>query len=102
MLHEFLTSNRNTLILRCKEKAARRFEPTEAPAAINHGVPAFLQQLVDTLHAEQQSPTRTVVDPARTPSPSEIGRAVAMHGAELLRLGFSIDQVVHEYGDVCQ
>ena len=25
-----------------------------------------------------------------------------MHGAELLRLGYSIDQVVHDYGDVCQ
>jgi hypothetical protein len=25
-----------------------------------------------------------------------------VHGAELLRLGYSIDQVVHDYGDVCQ
>ena len=25
-----------------------------------------------------------------------------MHGAELLRLGYSVDQVVHDYGDVCQ
>jgi hypothetical protein len=25
-----------------------------------------------------------------------------LHGAELLRLGHSIDQVVHEYGDICQ
>ena len=25
-----------------------------------------------------------------------------MHGNELLRLGFSVDQVVHGYGDVCQ
>jgi hypothetical protein len=25
-----------------------------------------------------------------------------LHGAELLRLGFSVDQVVHDYGDVCQ
>jgi hypothetical protein len=26
----------------------------------------------------------------------------ALHGAELLRQGFSVDQVVHDYGDVCQ
>lgn len=25
-----------------------------------------------------------------------------LHGAELLRRGFSVDQVVHDYGDVCQ
>jgi len=36
------------------------------------------------------------------PSASPLGRAAALHGAELLRLGFSIDQVVHGYGDVCQ
>ena len=37
-----------------------------------------------------------------TPAPTEIGRAAAVHGAELLRLGYSVDQVVHDYGDVCQ
>jgi hypothetical protein len=25
-----------------------------------------------------------------------------LHGAELLRRGFTVDQVVHDYGDVCQ
>jgi hypothetical protein len=25
-----------------------------------------------------------------------------LHGAELLRQGFTVDQVVHDYGDVCQ
>ena len=25
-----------------------------------------------------------------------------MHGADLLRLGYTVDQVVHDYGDVCQ
>ena len=102
MLHEFLTSNRTALIKRCKEKAARRFKLVEIPAAIDHGVPIFLQQLVDTLRAEQLTPSRGVVEPQRTPSLSDIGRAAAKHGVELLRRGLTIDQVVHEYGDVCQ
>ena len=33
---------------------------------------------------------------------SEIGEAAAQHGRELLTLGFSVDQVVHDYGDLCQ
>ena len=37
-----------------------------------------------------------------TPAPTEIGRAAALHGTELSRLGYSIDQLVHDYGDVCQ
>lgn len=101
MLHEFLTSNRQLLITRCKEKVAKRFEPTETPATIDHGVPLFLQQLVETLRDEQGTDLRGV-DSEPTPAPTEIGRAAALHGAELLRQGFSVDQVVHDYGDVCQ
>ena len=101
MLHEFLTLNRQLLISRCREKVAKRFEPPETLATIDHGVPLFLQQLVETLRDEQNTDIRSV-DSERTPAPTEIGRAAALHGAELLRLGFSVDQVVHDYGDVCQ
>ena len=101
MLHEFLTSNRQVLISRCREKVAKRFEPIETPATVDHGVPLFLQQLVETLRDEQNTDIRTV-DSEPAPAPTEIGRAAALHGAELLRQGFSIDQVVHDYGDVCQ
>jgi hypothetical protein len=101
MLHEFLTTNRQLLISRCRDKAAKRFEPAESRATVDHGVPLFLQQLVETLRAEQTTSVRTVEsEPA--PAPTEIGRAAALHGAELLRRGFTVDQVVHDYGDVCQ
>jgi hypothetical protein len=102
MLHEFLTANRQILIARCREKVAKRFEPTESAAAIDHGVPLFLQQLADTLRDEQKTHLREGADPEPTPAPTVIGRAAALHGAELLRRGFSVDQVVHDYGDVCQ
>ena len=101
MLHEFLTSNRQLLISRCREKVAKRFEPTESSGMVDHGVPLFLQQLAETLRQEQSTHLRSV-DSEPTPAPTEIGRAAALHGAELLRRGFSVDQVVHDYGDVCQ
>jgi hypothetical protein len=101
MLHDFLTSNRQLLITRCREKVAKRFEPAETQATIDHGVPLFLQQLVETLRAEQGTHVRGV-DAEPTPAHTEIGRAAALHGAELLRRGFTVDQVVHDYGDVCQ
>ncbi len=102
MLYDFIISNRDELIRRCKSEAAMRYTSPEMPAAIDHGVPLFLQQLADTLLFEQSSLNREVakLDPAQ--SASSIGRAAALHGAELLRLGFSINQVVHGYGDVCQ
>jgi hypothetical protein len=102
MLHDFLTSNRQILISRCREKVAKRFEPAEIAGTIDHGVPLFLQQLVETLREEQSTNIRPGHDSEPTPAPTEIGRAAALHGAELLRLGFTVDQVVHDYGDVCQ
>jgi hypothetical protein len=102
MLHDFVTSNRQELITRCRAKMAIRFTPTGAPAVVDHGVPLFLQQLVETLRAEQNTPTREGAESIPTPAPTEIGRAAALHGAELLSLGYTVDQVVHDYGDVCQ
>jgi|SRR5579862_1485905 len=102
MLHKFLTSNQDEIIKRCRENTRQRFEPSEAPAATDHGVPLFLQQLAHALRLEQETAVASVTEPAAPLSASEVGRSAALHGAELLRLGYSIDQVVHEYGDICQ
>jgi hypothetical protein len=106
MLHEFLTSNRNELIERCKNMAGARFEPTLSGATIDHGVPLFLQQLTGILRKEERSDHRPANDKSAVllggDGRSDIGRSAALQGAELLRLGYSLDQVVHGYGDVCQ
>jgi len=101
MLHEFISANREELIRRCKEKVAERFKPARVPPAIDHGVPLFLQQLVEMLRSEQLSAVGSGSVKSILSS-SEIARAAAIHGADLLHQGFTIDQVVHEYGDVCQ
>ena len=101
MLHEFISANREELIRRCKEKVAERFKPARVPPAIDHGVPLFLQQLVEMLRTEQLSAVGSGSVKSILSS-SEIARAAAIHGADLLHQGFTIDQVVHEYGDVCQ
>jgi hypothetical protein len=100
MLHDFLTSNRSELINRCQEKVAKR--SPRVSALESHGVPLFLSQLVDTLCREPLTTIGSAPDPEPTPAPTAIGRAAALHGAELLRKGYSIDQVVHDYGDICQ
>ena len=102
MLHDFLTANRHELISRCRAKVARRFQPSETPSAVDSGAPVLLQQLADTLRGEQLTDEREVAFTQAAPAPTEIGRAAAFHGAELLRFGYTIDQVVHDYGDVCQ
>lgn len=102
MLHEFVTSNRTELIARCRNKVEKRLSPAKIPLALDHGVPLFLQQLVETLRSEQSEPHPAAFEVERSPAATEIGRAATVHGAELLRLGYTVDQVVHDYGDVCQ
>ena len=107
MLHEFLTSNRADLIERCRLKVARRSAPRVTSAEITHGIPLFLDQLIKTLEVEQTSEplrSRKVSGPAGGGGPwkSELGSAAALHGRELLQQGFTVDQVVHDYGDLCQ
>src|SRR5688572_20795862 len=100
MLHEFLIKNRNELIVRCKAKVAKR--SPKASSTDDHGAPVFLQQLADTLYREQLTTVRTEPATERSPAHTEIGRAASTHGVQLLRSGYSVDQVVHDYGDVCQ
>jgi hypothetical protein len=102
MLHDFLTANRTELINHCREKVARRFAPAAVPQVVDHGVPLFLGQLIHTLECEQLTTVRAESEPGPSPVPTDIGRAATLHGTELLRLGYSVDQVVHHYGDVCQ
>lgn len=107
MLHEFLTANRTALIDRCRSKVALRSAPKATDAELEHGIPRFLDQLIKTLQVEQTSEpmrSRKVSGPSGGGKPvlSEIGATAAWHGRELLRSGFTVDQVVHDYGDLCQ
>lgn len=106
MLHEFLTVNRDELIRRCRSKVSKRGSPPVTPLELEYGVPLFLEQLVEALRCELASsaPGRAVVSGpwSRTPGAVESSRTAALHGEELLLKGYSVDQVVHGYGDICQ
>src|SRR5690349_5702141 len=107
MLHEFLTANKEELVARCRAKVALRASPGVGVEELEHGVTVFLEQLIRTLEVEQTShpaDSRKVSGPAGGGKPvlSEIGESASRHGKELLQQGFTIELVVHDYGDVCQ
>ena len=90
MLHEFISLHRDEIIGRCRAKVAARLIPPPTESEINHGVSLFLDQVVEALRYHD------------TISGPDIGRSAALHGHDLLRRGFTVGQVVHDYGDVCQ
>jgi signal transduction histidine kinase len=103
VLHEFIKTNRAVLIDQCRAMVASRSEPA-AGIELPHGVPVFLDQLVETLTIAQASEplrSRMASDVPRA-SVSEIGSMAALHGRDLLERGFTLEQVVRDYGDVCQ
>lgn len=106
MLQDFLYNNRTELIDRCREKFARRSAPTASAAELQHGIPVFLDQLISTLRVEQSSDPNSRNDASlsggRMPDSSAIGASATQHGCELLQQGFTVDEVVHNYGDLCQ
>jgi signal transduction histidine kinase len=106
VLHEFLTTHRDALVERCRLKVAKRLAPRVTEGELTHGIPAFLDQLIKTLLVEQTSEplrSRKVSGPVGGgPATSEIGATAALHGRELSRQGFTVEQVVHDYGDLCQ
>src|SRR6187455_2786315 len=106
-MHTFLLNNRGELIARCKLKVAQRPKRGATQQQLANGIPLFLEQLTRTLEAEEADEGE---ESLRISGPSggdslalsEMGVTAAAHGKELLKLGYSVDQVVHDYGDLCQ
>ena len=92
MLRDFIAANRAELIERCRARVARRRAPRPTSHELEHGVPLFIEQLGALLEG----------DPSRPESDAQMDRSAAEHGKELLRHEFTIEQVVHDYGDLFQ
>ena len=82
MLHEFITLTAR-IITRCRAKV-HEVDPPPANE-INHGSPVPDQWCL-----------------LRSGEARGIDRSAGHHGHDLLLKGFTVSQVVHDYGDVCQ
>lgn len=84
--------------------AGARFPTSEQPD-LTHGIPIFLDQVIETLTIEQTAESdrsRSLSGASGGGSSSEIGDMATLHGRDLLNRGFTLEQVVRDYGDVCQ
>jgi hypothetical protein len=101
-LQEFIRTNHEKLVSMTREKVAKRSQKTRPEAReAKYGVHVFLDQLREALVAEARRDPKQQAQPD-PPTNQDIAETAALHGHDLLGLGFSIDEVVHEYGDVCQ
>jgi len=93
MLEAFILENRETIIGRSRARVAARPIPKPTDVELRNGIPVFLDQLGAALRRARSTSN---VDH------QQIRESAGRHGLDLLEMGLSIAQVVHDYGDVCQ
>lgn len=98
MLHEFLLAEREGILDLCSKKIMRLADSRSSSDEMERGLPIFYDELIEVLRAD--------ADESREASNKDIEsihRASAgRRGKESLKLGYSISQVVHGYGALCQ
>src|SRR5882757_3574706 len=89
VLHEFIISHRDGIIARTNSKLTTKTVEGSVEAEPAFGVRVFCDQLIETL---------------RLPSSSSVAiKASAVnHGEEMQRQGFTVGQLVRQYGNICQ
>jgi signal transduction histidine kinase len=92
-LYDFITNEKNDILSLTRAKIMARKWPTVSPLELEHGLPLFLSQLSETLRLRSTS---------QSFSSTAIGTSAGKHGGEAMALSFSVAQLVHDYGDLCQ
>jgi len=90
MLFSFITTHRPLLVARAREKLRRRVAPQPTEHEITSGVPLFFEHFSARLQRNEES------------EGSDIVASATLHGGLSFDAGFTIGQVVHGYGDICQ
>ncbi len=89
MLQEFLQTHRSEIVARCRALVSTRPPPRAMDRVVEFGVPLFLDQVSERMQLE-------------TTDRDAISKSATQHGRELIESGYTIAQVVHDYGNVCQ
>jgi diguanylate cyclase (GGDEF)-like protein len=83
---------------------AGRSSPKLARSELACGIPVFLDQVAKTLAVQRRTAVvegETVLSQAGGPE-AGVSATATLHGRDLFEQGFSVEQVIRDYGDVCQ
>lgn len=98
MLYRFLQNERANILALCSEKLLELSDERSSSHEMEAGLPVFYDELVEVLRMDKVE--------ARVSSEGVSGtvhhEAATRRGKESLRLGYTVSQVVHGYGALCQ
>lgn len=94
MFHEFLSENRSYILALVRQKAVPIEAKKSSSDIYDKGLPLFFDSVTNALKQD--------AEPFREIKSVVTLNEAARYGKELLHLGYTISQVVHLYGIVCQ
>jgi len=93
MLRDFVEAKRDEILAQARLRVIKRSGTSTTDEDRTKGLPVFLDQLGEAL---RKATAHEVVDH------TEIQKSARQHGHDLFHHGLTVDQVVHDYGDLCQ
>jgi signal transduction histidine kinase len=97
MLDQFLKEHKKIILDMTEKKTLVMAGVRPSSEQLRAGLPFFFNQLVSTLNSVKNSP----VDRIQIEEPL-VKKAAGELGTEMLRIGFTLSNVVHFYGGLCQ
>ena len=97
-LHEFLLAKRDEILALCTEKTLHLADSKSSSDEMERGLPTFYDELIEVLRGDTDESEERGENSIENTHRASAER----HGKESLRLGYSISQVVHGYGAICQ
>jgi signal transduction histidine kinase len=120
MLPTFLAANQAEILAATESKTLNLAGVRASSVELKKGLPIFFQQMLKILilrrprkplsHNDQTGATEGAANSDEVamplavgqPEEAELAKSAGLHGAELLRLGYTLSHVVHAYGAMCQ
>jgi signal transduction histidine kinase len=120
MLHDFLLEYRDEILALTEKKTLALAGVRPSSDKLKAGLPIFFQQLVGVLftnktlksdalandagmaEAAARNDEPAMAMAAGRPDDAAVAVSAGIHGAEMLRLGYTLSHVVHAYGAMCQ
>lgn len=109
MLASFLKEHRATILTRCRERIAATVVPHPTAEELAEGAPVFIEQMEEILRRAEDEPAHEgrfndgrELTRSQATGKTVVGSSAAHHGRQLLKLKFTLSQVVHGYGALCQ
>ena len=98
MLYEFLLAERDEILALCSNKIVRLANSRSSSDEMERGLPVFYDELIEVLRTDTYESGKASNNAIESFHKASAER----RGKESLKLGYSISQVVHGYGALCQ